>query len=110
MLRDFYPLDFQWSGYCIIFCVEKCFKSQSLLIRVTPYPVSKQIIDLGLQSGSRCSEMRVIVAMTYVQSLNISLKPKDWYIVLEAIIEIEEIALRRIKGKAISQQPVSKWL
>lgn len=49
-------------------------------------------------------------AVAYVQLLNASSEPKDWCIVSEAMIEMDEAALAEKVAKDISKQPLFRWL
>lgn len=72
----------------MIFCMGRCFESHALSTRVTSQPVSRQAVESGSESGGRCSEVRVIRVVAYVQPLNASPELKDWCIALEAMTEM----------------------
>lgn len=61
----------------LIFYIGRCFESHVLSTRVTSHPVSKQAVKSGSESDGRCSEVRVMGAVAYVQPRNASPKPKD---------------------------------
>lgn len=50
----------------LIFCISRHFESHVLSIRVTPYLISRQIVELGLEPGGRYSGVIVIRAVAYI--------------------------------------------
>lgn len=76
----------------LIFCIGRRFESNALSTRVTLHLVSKQVVESRLESGGRCSGVRVIRVVAYVQLLNISPEPKDWYTIQEAMIGMGDVA------------------
>lgn len=83
----------------LIFYIRKYFKSQVLLTKMTLYLVSKQVINLELESSGRYLKMKMIIVMVYVKPLNTSPELKNWYIALKAMIEIEKAASISKKGE-----------
>lgn len=79
----------------LTFSVGRCFESHVLLIRVTSQPISRQVVELGSESGGRYSKVRVIKVVAYVQPLNASPESKNWCTALEAMTEMGESLSRK---------------
>lgn len=94
----------------LIFYINTHFERHTLSTRMTLYPISRQVIALGLESGGRWSPVRVTRVVAYVQLLNPSPEPKNWYAVLEVMIGMGEAVRAGKKGEDISKKPLFRWL
>lgn len=86
------------------------FESYVLSTKVTPQLVSRQVVESRLEFGGKCSRVRVIRVVAYVQPLNASSEPKDWCIALDAMIGISEGTLAGSEDELVSKQPFFRWL
>lgn len=91
-LEALIPLILRIVDIMLIFYIGKRFDGDVFSTKVTSHLVLRQAVNSGSEFDGECLGVRVIKVIAYVQPLNVSPEPKNWYTTLKAMIEIDKIA------------------